>query len=257
MAIDFEVSDGIATVTINRPERLNAMDGDHYRMLSDAWIKIRDTDQIRAAVVTGAGDRSFSVGADLKSFTTSQMALSQTWLPQRDMLINRGLEVFKPVISAINGYCIGGGLTLMLATDIRVCSQDATFGLAEVKRGVIAANGGTQRILKQLPYAIGMEMLLTGDTISADEAERWGLINRVVAKADVLAAAYSFAQRIAENAPLALQASKELALRSQDMDLASGLRAEQLTLRLLQTSDDNFEGASAFAEKRKPRFQGR
>src|SRR5918999_25468 len=154
MSIDVEVSDAIATIVINRPERMNAMDADHYRGLSQAWMRVRDDAAIRCAIVTGAGEKAFSAGADLKSFLTAPPELSEMWLTQRDQLLNRGLEVWKPIIAAVNGYCLGGGMTLLLATDIRIAAEHATFAVAEVKRGVIPGNGGTQRILDQLPYAI-------------------------------------------------------------------------------------------------------
>jgi E-phenylitaconyl-CoA hydratase len=258
MAIDFVVSDdGIATITINRPERLNAMDADHYAALSRAWTRVRDDNAIRVAIVTGAGERSFTTGADLKSFISKPAELADIWLSQRDQLLNRGLEVWKPVIAAVNGYCLGGGMTLLLATDIRIAAEHATFNLAEVKRGVVPGNGGTQRILKQLPYPIAMEMLLTGDAMDAASAARWGLINRVVPAADLMPTAMAIAKRIAANAPLAVQAAKELAVRSQDLDLVTGLRFEAIANRLLQTSEDAAEGPRAFAEKRPPAFNGR
>jgi enoyl-CoA hydratase/carnithine racemase len=257
MSIDIAVTDGIATITINRPERLNAMDGEHYAALSAAWTKVRDDTAIRVAIVTGAGDRAFTTGADIKSFITKPPELAEMWLTQRDQLLNRGLEVWKPVIAAVNGLCLGGGMTLLLGTDIRVAAEHATFNLAEVKRGVIAGNGGTQRVLRQLPYAIGMEMLLTGSSIDAASAARWGLINKVVAKGEAMAAALEYARHIAENAPLAVQAAKELAIRSRDMDLATGLRMEQLVNRMLQFSEDAREGPAAFAEKRSARFKGK
>jgi E-phenylitaconyl-CoA hydratase len=159
MAIDFEVSEeGVALIRLNRPERLNAMDAEHYEALSRAWCTVRDDPAIRVAIVTGAGERSFTTGADIKSFLTAPTDLSMMWLTQKDQLLNRGLEVWKPVIAAVNGYCLGGGMTLMLATDIRLASPHATFSLAEVKRGVIPGNGGTQRVLQQLPYPIAMEL---------------------------------------------------------------------------------------------------
>ena len=256
MAIDFDLRDGIALLTINRPERLNAMDAAHYAALSQAWMRVRDDPEVRVAVVTGAGERAFTVGADLKSFVTAPSDLGDMWLTQRDQLLNRGLEVWKPVIAAINGLCLGGGMTLLLGTDIRVAADHATFSLAEVKRGIIAGNGGTQRVIKQLPHAIAMEMLLTGDGISAVAAERWGLVNKVVPKGDLLDAAFDYARRIAANAPLAVQAAKELATRSRDLDLASGLRLEQIINRMLQFSEDAREGPAAFAEKRPARFKG-
>ena len=257
MSIDVSVADGIATITINRPEKLNAMDADHYAALSAAWTRVRDDDAIRVAIVTGAGERAFTTGADIKSFITKPPELAEMWLTQRDQLLNRGLEVWKPIIAAVNGLCLGGGMTLLLATDIRIAAPHVTFNLAEVKRGVIPANGGTQRILRQLPYAIGMEMLLTGSSIDAETAARWGLINKVVAKDQLMTTAMDYARRIAENAPLAVQAAKELAVRGRDMDLVSGLRFEQLVNRMLQFSDDAKEGPAAFAEKRPPKFKGR
>jgi len=256
MSIDFAVADGIATITINRPERLNAMDGEHYRLLSEAWTRVRDDAAIRVAIITGAGEKSFTAGADIKSFLTQPAGLSEMWLTQRDQLLNRGLEIWKPIISAVNGYCVGGGMTLMLATDIRVAAEHAIFGLSEVKRGIVAGNGGTQRILDQLPYALGMELLLTGDQIDAATAARWGLVNKVVPAAEVMPVALDYARRIARNAPLAVQAAKELAIRSREMDRVTGLRVEQLVNRMLQFSDDAKEGPAAFAEKRPPRFTG-
>jgi E-phenylitaconyl-CoA hydratase len=258
MAIDFEVSDeGVALIRLNRPERLNAMDAEHYEALSRAWCTVRDDPAIRVAIVTGAGERSFTTGADIKSFLTAPTDLSMMWLTQKDPLLNRGLEVWKPVIAAVNGYCLGGGMTLMLATDIRLASPHATFSLAEVKRGVIPGNGGTQRVLQQLPYPIAMELLLTGDPMDAETALRWGLINRVVPKEDLLETAYGYARRIAANAPLAVQAAKELAIRSRDTDLATGLRMEAVINRMLMMSEDAKEGPQAFAARRAPDFKGR
>jgi len=257
VSIDVELTGGVAVITINRPERMNAMDAEAYAALSEAWVRVRDDTSIRVAVVTGAGDRAFSTGADIKSFLTDPADLSGFWNTQRDQLLNRGLEVFKPIIAAVNGYCLGGGMTLLLATDIRIAAEHASFGLAEVKRGIIAGNGGTQRILAQLPHAIAMELLLTGDRIDAARAERWGLVNRVVPMDELLPTAMDYARRIAANAPLAVQATKELALRSRDLDLAGGLRLEQTVNRLLQFTADAKEGPAAFAEKREPHFEGR
>lgn len=257
MSIDFDIDEGgIATIVINRPERLNAMDQQAYDELSDAWVRVRDDKAVRVAVVTGAGDRSFTVGADIKSFLTAEDDHADFWLTQKAQLLNRGLEVWKPVISAINGFCLGGGMTLMFATDVRIAAEHATFGLSEVKRGIFAGNGGTQRLMENLPKAIAMEMLLTGDPISADDAARWGLINKVVSADKLMDTALEYAGRIAANAPLAVQASKELALRSLDVDLATGLRLEQAMTRILKTTEDAHEGPKAFAERRPPVFKG-
>lgn len=257
MSIDLSVAGGIATITINRPQKRNALDQAHYDALSAAWCEVRDNDAIRVAVVTGAGDQSFCAGADIKAFLGDAPPLNALMHTQQSQLLNRGLEVWKPVVAAINGYCLGGGMTLLLATDLRVCVPTATFGLSEVKRGAFPANGGTQRIAQQLPHPIAMEMLLLGDAIDAARAERWGLVNRIVEPAELLPTAMDYAARLAANAPLAVQAAKELALRSRDADLATGLRMEQLFLRILQDSDDLAEGRDAFAAKRPPVFHGR
>jgi (E)-benzylidenesuccinyl-CoA hydratase len=256
MSIDFEANAGVATIVINRPERLNALDAEHYRLLSQAWTRVRDEPEIRVAVVTGAGDRAFSSGADMKSSEPIGGGLESFWFTQRDQLLNRGLEVWKPVIAAVNGYCLGGGMTLLLATDIRLAVPEATFGLPEVKRGLLPGNGGTQRLLEQVPHAIGMELLVTGRTMDAEEATRWGLINRVVERDQLMASAMETAQAIAANAPLAVQAAKEMALRSRDTDRATGLRLESAMNRLLRTSEDAQEGRQAFAERRDPDYQG-
>ena len=258
MSIDLDLLDGgIAVITLNRPDKRNALDAAHYQALSEAWIRVRDDDAIRVAVVTGAGDQVFSAGADLKSWVGREAPMSDLWLTQKGQLLNRGLEIWKPVIAAINGHCLAGGMTLMLATDIRVCAEHVTFALSEVKRGIIAANGGTQRLLGQLPHAIAMEMLLTGDAIDAATAARFGLVNKVVPAARLMDEALAIARRIAANAPLAVQAAKELALRSNEGGLAAGLRFEQFVQQILRHTEDAIEGRTAFAEKRPPRFQGR
>lgn len=256
MSIDLTIENHVASITINRPDRMNAMDAEHYAGLSAAWERVRDDADIRVAIITGASDRAFSAGADLKSFVNQQPPLAELLLTQKNQILNRGLEVWKPIVAAVNGYCIGGGMTLLLATDLRVCVEGATFSVAEVKRGVFPANGGTQRIAQQLPHPIAMELLLLGDSFDAQTALRWGLVNKVVKPAELMDTAQDFARRLARNAPLAVQSAKELALRSRDVDLATGLRMEQLMLRLLQTSQDVDEGAKAFAEKRAPAFSG-
>lgn len=257
MSIDLDLLEGgIAVITLNRPEKRNALDAEHYRALSEAWTRVRDDDAIRVAIVTGAGDKVFSAGADLKSWIGRKAPMSELWQTQKGMLLNRGLEIWKPVIAAINGHCLAGGMTLMLATDLRVTADHATFALSEVKRGIIPANGGTQRLPAQLPHAIAMEMLLIGDAIDAQTAARWGLVNRVVPAAQVMETALEYARRVAANAPLAVQAIKELALRSQNEGLTAGVRFEQFVQKALQGTEDAAEGRQAFADKRPPRFTG-
>jgi E-phenylitaconyl-CoA hydratase len=257
MSVDFELREHVATITINRPERLNAMDAATYDALSEAWQRVRDDKDIRSSIVTGAGDRAFSAGADLKEVIPAFQDMSEFWLTQKGQLLNRGLEVWKPVVAAVNGFCLAGGMTLLLATDIRVAAESATFGLTEVKRGLLPANGGTQRVLEQLPHPIGMEMLLLGEAMDAQTALRWGLVNRVVAQDQVFTVAWDYARRLAELPPLAVQACKELAVRARDTDRASGQRLEITMLRMLQMTDDAEEGKQAFALRRPPVFRGR
>lgn len=256
MSVDFDLTDGVALVTINRPERANALDAEHYAALSAAWSRVRDDEDVRAAVITGAGERVFSAGADLKSWVGRERKLADHWLTQKEQLLNRGIELWKPVIAAVNGACVGGGMTLMLATDLRVAVTGARFGLSEVRRGIVAANGGTQRIMKQLPYAVAMEMLLLGEEIDAETALRWGLINRVVDRTELIPTAMDIAARIGRNAPLAVRAAKELAVRSFDMSLSEGLRMEQFVNLALHGSEDTRRARQAFAEKRQPEFKG-
>lgn len=257
MSVDFAVNDHVALITINRPERMNAMDAGTYAALSQVWQQVRDDTQIRVAVVTGAGERAFSAGADLKSFISAPGDLSEFWNTQNTQLLNRGLEVHKPVIAAVNGFCLGGGMTLLLATDIRLAAPHASFALSEVKRGLLPANGGTQRILEQLPYPVAMEMLLLGEPIDAEAAQRWGLITKVVPADRLMSVASDYAARLAALPPLAVQACKELAVRARDMDRASGFRLEQTMLRMLQFTDDAKEGVAAFSERRAPQYLGR
>ena len=198
----------------------------------------------------------FSSGADLRS-TNRDRSVQQYWQTQRDPILNRGLEVWKPVVCAVNGLCLAGGMTLMLATDIRIASEHAQFDLSEVKRGILPGNGGTHRTIRQLPYPIAMEMLLLARRLTATRAAHFGLINEVVPHDKVLEVAMERAQELASMAPLALRAIKELAVRGQYMELNESLRMEQMMVDKLLTTEDGKEGPRAFVEKRKPVFQGR
>jgi E-phenylitaconyl-CoA hydratase len=246
--------EGILLITIDRPERLNALDRAAYEQLSETWTRVRDDDAVKAAVITGAGDRSFCAGADIKSYFSDPDPLDGFWNTQHNQMLNSGLEIWKPVVGAVNGFCLGGGLTLLLATDMRVASTNATFAVTEVKRGLVPGNGGTQRILEQLPYPIAMEMLMTGNSIDAETALRWGLINRVVEQAHLLDTAFDLVRQVLCNAPLAVRAAKELAVRARDVDRVTGLRMEKVVNRLLWTSPDLAEGQAAFADGRPAQF---
>lgn len=258
MPMELTIEGHVAEVVINRPEVLNALDGAAYSGLSRIWTEVRDNPEIWVAIVTGAGDRAFSAGRDLKEFTASQHHEPswRIWQTQHEQLLNRGLDVWKPVIAAVNGLCLGAGMTLLLATDIRIASVNATFGLPEVRWGLLPTNGGTQRAVRQLPYAVALEMLLTGDPIDAGEALRVGLVNRVVEPAQLLSEARGVADRICGNGPLAVRAIKELAVRSQYLHLDDGLRLESAIDRLVHLTEDSREGPAAFKEKRAPKFRG-
>lgn len=263
MSIDVEVSDRIAKIVISRPEALNSMTLQMYADLSKAWIEVRDNPDIWVAVVTGAPqpDRPperqvFTAGADLKSMNRDR-EVHEYWLTQKDQILNRGLEVWKPVVCAVNGLCLAGGMTLLLATDIRIASEHAMFDLSEVKRGILPGNGGTQRTIRQLPYPIAMEMLLLARRLTAARAAHFGLINEVVPHASVMDVAMERARELASMAPLAVRAIKELAVRGQTMPLEEGLRMEMMMQDKLRSTEDGREGPRAFAEKRKPSYRGR
>lgn len=252
----YEVDDHVATVTLNRPDKLNAMDPETYAALSEAWLRIRDDSEIWVGIVTGAGDRAFTAGADLEeTITPGELGWDDFWKTQDEMILNSGLEVWKPIIAAVDGYCLAGGMTMLLATDIRVAGADAQFGLSEVKRGILPGNGGTQRTIRQLPDAIAKEMLLTGDRIDAEEAARWGLVNEVVEPDEVMATAEDYAARLLANAPLAMQAIKELAVRGRDLPLDEGIRLEESFQRHLHATADAREGVEAFRENREPEWR--
>jgi E-phenylitaconyl-CoA hydratase len=257
MKLIYEVKDKVAYITINRPEAMNAMDAEVYVELSKAWIDVRDNPEVWIAIITGAGEKSFTAGADLKSFIPATREKADFWLTQKNMLLNRGLEVWKPVIAAVNGYCLAGGMTLLFATDIRIAAEHAVFEISEVKRAILPGNGGTQRALRQLPYPIAMEMLLLGRRLTAQEALNYGLINKIVPLKDLMPTAEQYAKRLCESGPLAVRAIKELAIRSQYLPLEHGLRLEESFQDFLRGTEDAKEGPRAFAEKRKPVYKAR
>ena len=257
MALIYEKKGKIAYITINRPEAMNAMDPETYRELSEAWVNVRDDSDVWVAIITGAGDKAFSAGADLKKTIGRPVEAWHFWQTQEEQILNRGLEVWKPVIAAVNGYCLAGGMTLLLATDIRVAAEHATFGLSEVSRGILPGNGGTQRTIQQLPYPVAMYFLLTGERMNAEDALRAGLINKVVPLPVLMPEAEGIASRICENAPLAVRAIKELAVRGQYLPIEYGLRLEQAVQQVLSATEDAREGPRAFSEKRKPSYGGR
>jgi len=263
MPIRFETQQRIAVITIDRPQVHNALDLDTSRELSEAWMRLRDDAELWIAIVTGAGDKAFSAGADLRALGEFYRALTPLQRRQRGETqpglggLTRNLEVWKPIIAAVNGYCFGGGLELALACDIRLCSENAQFGLTETSRGIIPGAGGTQRLPRIVPVGIALEMIFTAKKINAAEAYRIGLVNRVTPQAELMNAAIALANEICANAPLAVQTAKMAVWKGLELPLADGLRLENLLGEPLRQSEDTQEGIAAFAEKRKPQFQGK
>lgn len=258
-AVLYEKRDHTVIVTINRPEAMNAINEEVRRAFHEAMIRFRDDDAARTAIVTGAGDRSFSAGADLKEMSARQQeggGPSQMWdlSPPAQL---RQMELWKPIIAAVNGYCLAGGLEIALACDIRIASESATFALTEVTRGIIPGAGGTQILPRVAPLGRALQMLFTGERIDAQEAHSIGLVNRVVAPAELMPAAEELAQRINESAPIAVRLVKEAALKGLDLPLLDGLRLEGLLSLLVHTTEDAREGPLAFAQKRKAVYKGR
>jgi E-phenylitaconyl-CoA hydratase len=258
-ALLYEKKGRIAYVTLNRPEARNAMNFEVWDGLVKAWTDIRDNPDIWAAVVTGAGDKAFSAGQDLKEVAEwmKKPVDQRPAQPVPDINPMRGLQTWKPIIAAINGICTGGGLELAMACDIRIAADNARLGLAEVRQSVIPGNSGTQKLIRLVPFAKALEMLMTGDFIDAQEAHRIGLVNKVVPYDQLMTEAEKLAHQICENGPLAVRAVKELACRGIEMTLSEGLRLEVEIGQRLALSEDAREGPRAFAEKRKPVWSGK
>jgi E-phenylitaconyl-CoA hydratase len=252
----YEKKGCIACITINRPERMNAIDGDTSRELYQAFSDFRDDDQVWVSILTGAGERAFSAGADLVEMSQA-LSGGGMWLESTFGGITRGMEIWKPMIAAINGYCLAGGLELALCCDIRVAAEHATFGLPEPTRAIIPGAGGTQRLPRAVPLAFAMELLLTGGRFDAQTALRFGLVTHVVPAAEVMATAEGIAAKILECGPLAVRAIKQAAYRGLDMTLEEGLSLEAKLYGEVWRTEDAREGPTAFAQKRKPEYKGR
>ncbi len=244
----------VASLSLNRPEALNAINRAVRQGLDQAWDAIATDPAVRVAVLGGAGGRAFSAGADLKERTvTDQGPMDLRWAHGP-----RERALRKPVIAAIDGYCFGGGFELALSCDIRIATPRAQFGLPEIRRGFFPGGGGPMRLARMIPLTNAMEMLLTGDPIDAGTALRLGIISRIVPEEeDLQAAATDLAQRISRNAPLAVEAVKELALRALDMPWEPASRLSDLYRALIGTTEDAKEGPRAFVEKREPVYRGR
>jgi len=255
--IIYEKKGRIAYVTINRPQRMNAVDPDTSRELLQAFSDFRDDDELGVSILTGAGEKAFSAGADLVAMTQAFAGGEAQFYDTPFGGITRDFHTWKPMIAAINGYCLAGGLELSLACDIRVAADHATFGLPEPKRALIPGAGGTQRLPRAIPLAFAMEILLTGGRIDAQTALQWGLVSHVVPLADLMAKAEEIAQAICQCGPLAVRAIKQAAYRGLDMTLEEGLALELKLLGDILRTEDVREGPLAFAQKRKPEYKGR
>ncbi len=266
-ALIYEKSDGVAYVTFNRPAVRNAMDPEVVVRLADAWEDFAADGDMRVAVISGAGDKAFCSGADLGKLIPlfsgvrkpenewDERLLADRTLMSRALL--KGAEpIYKPVVAAINGFCLAGGTELIQGTDIRIAAEHARFGLTEVSRGIIPAGGSLARLARQIPYAKAMEILLTGQHMTAQEAWRIGLVNEVVPAEDVVARAGEYAAMIAANAPLAVSACKEAVIRSSGVTLEEAYRIESEVSAKVMRSEDAREGPRAFMEKRPPVFTG-
>ncbi|MGO9451516.1 MAG: enoyl-CoA hydratase-related protein [Candidatus Binataceae bacterium] len=266
-AVLFEKREHVAYVTFNRPEVHNSFNPETIVRVAEAWNEINSNDDIRAAIVTGAGNVAFSAGADLGRliplFTGARKPddeWDQKLLANRrlgDIALLRKFDVDKPIIAAINGFCIAGGMELIQATDLRVASENASFGLQEVKWAIIPAAGSLARLQRQMPYCKAMEILLTGNRIDAQEAWRLGLINYVVPQAKLLEKAEELAAAIAANGPVAVRKIKEAARRTSGRPLEEAFKIEDECAREVMRTEDAREGPRAFMEKRKPNYKGK
>ena len=256
MSIDYKKEGKIAVFTINRREALNAINLESLEELSRALIDFKNDDGLYVGIITGAGTRAFSVGADIKSVLPQfKQKQGQPWAGPPTIL--RGLDLWKPLIAAVNGYALGGGLEIALACDLRIAAENATFGFPEVNLGFIPGWGGSQRLPRLIPPAKAAEMLFTGKPIDAQEAYRIGLVNKVVPLAQLMTAANEMAEMICRPAPLAVRAAKQAMMQGLYLSLENGLELEKTLMDFLATTEDFDEGSQAFLSKRKPDFKGK
>ena len=259
----YEAHGHVRLITLNRPAKMNSLDFEANDALIERWKEFDADSQARVAVVTGAGNRAFCAGADLKTYT---MAFARTPAPEFRRRytngpgfggITRTLNVFKPIVAAVNGYAVSGGLELALACDIRFCSPNAEFGLQEVQWGFHACDGGLIRLKEIVGLGNAMEMVLSGDLFGAEHAWRIGLVNRVVTQDRLLEQALACAEKLASRAPLAQRLAKEVVHRTHGMPMDEALKLESASFRNLSDTEDMAEGNAAFRERRRARFRSR
>lgn len=257
MAVDFTVDSGVAYVTLNRPSKHNAIDQATRDELRIIYREISNDPSIRVAVITGAGERAFCAGVDLKNSPNVPNGIAQEEFGGETNHLLKDFPTDKPIICAINGYALGGGLEIALRADIRIASENASFGLPEVRIGSIPGSAGTQLLPRVVGVPHAMRLILTGDRIDATEALRIGLVEEVIPLVELHARATEIAQTIANNAPLAVAAAKKLVLQSLESPLEAGIALERYAFGLLRETEDREEGRAAFAEKRTPQFRGK
>ena len=255
MAIDYKKEGRIAIFTINRPEAMNSMNLEVNRDLHEMMGDFRDDPELWVGIITGAGEKAFCAGADIKELLPFMKEhRDKPWaVPTTPM---RGLELWKPLIAAINGYALGGGLEIALACDIRIASDNAKLGLTEVTLGLMPGWGGTQRLPRIIPFSVAAEMMIMGKRITAQEALEINLVHQVVEQKDLMATAKERAAKICESAPLAVAGVKQAMIRGYSMTLEEGLQLETELGRSVMVSKDFAEGRKAFMEKRTPEYKG-
>ena len=255
--IKTDLNDGILVVTIDRPKVLNALNAQTVEEIHEAFSKARSDDAVKAVIVTGGGEKAFIAGADINELA-QKTPITGKDTSERGQFIFSFIERFpKPVMAAINGFALGGGCELALACHIRIASEKAQIGLPEVTLGIIPGYGGTQRMARLLGKGKALELICTGDRIGAAEAERIGLVNRVVPADQLMSAAEEMARKIMSRGPLAIRAAIEAVMNGSEMPFEEGQFLEATLFGLLCASEDTKEGMQAFIEKRPANFKGR
>ncbi len=260
MSLDVDKTGRILTVTMNRPEALNALDPETESRMREVFDDFREDDGLWAAILTGAGEKAFCAGADIKK-TIASVLDESAWVQRKSHLGGRDVyhaleNQTKPILAAVNGYALGGGLEMALCCDIRIASETASLGLPEVSLGIMPGAGGTQRLSRIVGMARALDLVLTGERIDARAALAIGLVTRVVPPGELMKTARELAENICRKAPLGVRFAKEAVRRGAEMNLADGLAFENTLFTLLRGTQDAKEGTSAFAEKRKPKFRG-
>lgn len=256
MSVDYECTDHIATITLSRPDALNALNLETWAAFGEATRRLEDDADAWVGIVTGTG-RAFCAGADVGETIVRLMDDPNKQPYSEPQTIMRGQVITKPLIAAVNGLALGGGLEVALACDIRIAATGARFGAPEVTLGLIPGWGGTQRLPRHIPWAVAAKMILTGEMISAEEARACGLVSAVIDPEELMTEARKIAEVMCSRGPLALRAAKEAMNESLERPLSEGLERERELFLSMAYTDDLREGIAAFKEKRKPSFQGR